>query len=129
MKYQTAKLLMLAGTALRMGYGAGSFSTPAWMVSSELAPDTHDLPEPRLLLRAFGGHQLVTGAFALAALRRPRLLRSAAALGLAIDAFDVASAVLELRARGTPDRATVGGIALSGGGVLIFGTALRALSR
>jgi hypothetical protein len=123
------RVLMLGGTALRLAYGAGSLLAPAKMVSTELAPDTHGLDDPRLLLRAFGGHQLLIGGFTLAVLRRPRLARTAARMSLLLDALDVGSALLELRARGRADQTVVGGIALSGAGVLTFAAALRALER
>lgn len=120
---------MLSGSALRIAYGAGALLAPAKMVSAEYAPDTHGLADPRLLLRAFGGHQVVTGSLAIAAVGSPRLARPAAALSLLIDAFDVGSALLELRARGQRDQTVVGGIALSGVGTLTFAAALRGLSR
>ena len=98
-----AQALMLAGSAVRIAYGAGSLLAPAKLVSRKLAPDTHRLAEPRLLLRAFGGHQLVTGCLTLAAVRSPLLARPAALLSLLIDALDVSSAALELR-RAPPAR-------------------------
>ncbi len=120
---------MLIGSAVRVAYGLGSLLSPATMVSARYAPDTHGLSEPRLLLRAFGGHQLVTGALTLASIRSARMARSAASLSLLIDAFDVASAVLELRERGTRDRTLLAGIAFSGSGILTFAAALNALSQ
>ncbi len=99
------------------------------MVSAHYAPDTHDLADPRLLLRAFGGHLLVSGCLTLAATRSERHARSATALCLLINTFDVTSTVLELRARGQIDQTIKGGVALSGAGVLTFAAALRILSR
>jgi hypothetical protein len=122
-----ARALMLAGSAGHIAYGLGSLLMPERMVSAHYAPDTHNLADPRLLLRAFGGHLLVSGCLALAATCRPRHARSAAALCLLINAFDVTSAVLELRTRGQSDQTVIGGIALSGAGVLAFATVLRAL--
>ena len=120
---------MLLGSAVRIAYGAGSLFAPAKMVSMQLAPDTHELADPRLLLRAFGGHQLVTGCLTLGAVRSPRLVRPAAALSLLIDTLDVTSAALELRARGQNDQTITGGFAISGAGIVVFATALRVLSR
>jgi uncharacterized protein YjeT (DUF2065 family) len=125
----SAQALMLAGGVVHIAYGAGSLLAPERMVSARYAPDTHDLPDPRLLLRAFGGHLLVSGCLTLAAIRTPRRARSAVALCLLINAFDVTSAILERRARGRSDQTVKGGIALSGSGVLVFAAALRALSR
>jgi hypothetical protein len=115
---------MLGGSAVRIAYGVGALLAPARMVSAGIAPDTHDLPDPRLLLRAFGGHQLVTGCVTLAAIRSRRLARRAAALSLLIDTFDVASAVLEQRARGGRDQTITGGYAISGAGMVAFAAAL-----
>jgi hypothetical protein len=121
-----AQLLLVGGSLVRIAYGVGALLAPAEMVAAQFAPDTHGLPEPRLLLRAFGGHQLVTGGLTLAATRSPQLARRAAALSLLIDAFDVTSALLELRARGHSDRQLIGGVALSGSGIVTFAAALRA---
>jgi hypothetical protein len=126
---RSARTLIFTGSAFRIVYGVGALLAPSRMVSARFAPDTHDLPDPRLLLRAFGGHQLTTGCLTLTAMRSPRLARPAALLSLLIDAFDVSSAILEQRARGHSDQTTVGGIAISGTGVIVFAAALRALAR
>jgi hypothetical protein len=99
------------------------------MAEAELAPDIDGRPEARLLLRAFGGHQLLVGALTLSSLRDRRRARAGAALSLAVDALDVASALIEWRDRGRADSAVGGGIMLSGSGVLTFAAALRALRR
>jgi hypothetical protein len=123
------RALLLAGGAVHIAYGLGSLLMPERMVSAHYAPDTHGLADPRLLLRAFGGHLLISGCLTLTAMRSPRQARSAAMLCLLINTFDVTSAILELRARGESDQTVKGGIALSGSGVLTFAAALRALSR
>lgn len=120
---------MLAGSTVHIAYGVGALLAPEKMVSAHYAPDTHDLADPRLLLRAFGGHLLVSGCLALAATGSERHARSATALCLLINTFDVTSTVLELRARGQSDQTIKGGIALSGAGVLTFAAALRILYR
>jgi hypothetical protein len=125
----SARALMLAGGTGHVIYGAVSLLAPEKMVSAHYAPDTHNLADPRLLLRAFGGHLLVSGCLVLAATRSPQHARSAAALCLLINAFDVTSTFLELRDRGQNDQTVQGGIALSGTGVLTFAAALCALSR
>jgi uncharacterized protein YjeT (DUF2065 family) len=119
---------MLAGGAVHVAYGIGSLLAPEKMVAGRYAPNTHALPDPRLLLRAFGGHLLLSGCLTLAAVRAPRHARSATTLSLLINTFDVTSAILELRARGRSDQTITGGIALSGAGVFTFAAALRALS-
>jgi hypothetical protein len=123
-----ARALMLAGGAVHIAYGAGALLTPERMVCARYAPDTHGLADPRLLLRAFGGHLVLSGTLALAARRSPRHARSAAALCLLTNALDVTSALLELRARGHGDQTVTGGIALSGAGVLAFAAAVGALN-
>jgi hypothetical protein len=125
----SARALMLAGGVGHVLYGAVSLLAPEKMVSAHYAPNTHNLADPRLLLRAFGGHLLVSGCLVLAATRSPQHARSAAALCLLINAFDVTSSLLELRDRGQSDQTVGGGIALSGTGVLTFAGALCALSR
>jgi hypothetical protein len=125
----SARALLLAGGTVHVAYGLGSLLTPERIVSARCAPDTHNLADPRLLLRAFGGHLLMSGCVTLTAMRSPRRARSAAVLCLLINSFDVTSAILELRARGRSDQTVMGGIALSGSGVLTFAAALLALSR
>jgi len=120
---------MTAGAVVHVAYGAASLIAPERMVAARFAPDTHGLAEPRLMLRAFGGHLFVSGCLALAAARSPRHARPAAGLCFLINAFDVASAVLERGARGRSDQMVVGGVALSGAGALTFAVALRALPR
>jgi hypothetical protein len=83
----------------------------------------------RLLLRAFGGHLLVSGCLTLAGTGALRHARPAAALCLLINAFDVTAAILERRTRGHRDPMTTGGIALSGSGAVVFAAALRSLSK
>lgn len=125
----SAQALILAGGAVHVAYGVGSLLAPEKMVSARYAPDTHQLPDPRLLLRAFGGHLLVSGCLALAAARSPRHAPAAASLCLLINAFDMTSAVLEMRARGQRDQTVRGGIAISGSGVINFASALCILYR
>jgi hypothetical protein len=124
----SARALMLVGSTVRIAYGVGSLLAPTRMVSAQYAPNTHDLADPRLLLRAFGGHQLVTGCLTLAATRSRRLARPATTLSLLIDTLDVVSAVLEQRARGQTDKTIIGGFAISGTGMITFAAALRRLS-
>ena len=116
---------MLIGSAVRIAYGAGALLAPARMVSAHYAPDTHELPDPRLLLRAFGGHQLVTGCLTLAATRHPKLARPAAVLSLLIDTLDVSAAALEMRARGQNDQTITVGFVISGAGIVTFAAAVR----
>jgi len=58
---------------VRIAYGIGALLAPAMMVEARYAPDTHELDDPRLLLRAFGGHQLVTGCLTLLQVAREGL--------------------------------------------------------
>jgi hypothetical protein len=121
-----ARALLLGGSAVRIAYGAGALLAPARMVSAKYAPDTHNLADPRLLLRAFGGHQLVTGCLTIAAIRSRMLARQAATLSLLIDTLDVLSAVLEQRARGECDQTIAGGYVISATGMAVFAAALCA---
>jgi hypothetical protein len=50
-------------------------------------------------------------------------------MNVLLDSVDIASAVAEVPARGGVDRTLAGGVVLSGAGVAIFATALRALGR
>jgi hypothetical protein len=126
---RSARTLMAIGSAVRIAYGTGALLAPLKMVQARYAPDTHELEDPRLLLRAFGGHQLVTGCLTLAATCSRRHARQAASLSLLIDMLDVGSAALELRTRGHVDQTVLGGIAISGSGILTFAAAYRTLTR
>ena len=88
-----------------------------------LAPDTDGLPEARLFVRGFSAHQVGVGLAGLASLRRKELAPVALALAGAIDALDIASALIEARARGTWDEDLIGGAIFSGAGL---GTAIAA---
>lgn len=124
-----ARALLLAGSSVRIAYGLGALLAPRSMVDARLAPNTHGLPDPRLLLRGFGGHQLLVGSATLLALRQDRrLARCAAMLSLMVDTFDVGSAALEQRARGECDSTVAGGYAISGAGMLAFGLATLVLA-
>lgn len=124
-----ARALLVAGGAGHIAYGVGALLAPEKMVCARCAPDTHGLADPRLLLRAFGGHLLISGCLVLAATRSRQRARSAAGLCLLINAFDVTSTLLERAVRGDSDKTVMGGIALSGTGVLTFAAAVHALSR
>ncbi len=124
-----AQALLLAGGAVHIAYGLGSLLMPERMVSARYAPDTHGLADPRLLLRAFGGHLLVSGCLTLTAVRSPRRARSVATLCMLINTFDVTCTLMERRVRGESDQTVKGGLVLSGSGAIAFGAALRALYR
>jgi hypothetical protein len=125
----TARVLMLGGGAIHIAYGLGSLLAPEQMVTRGYAPDTHELPDPRLLLRAFGGHLLISGCLMLTAIRSGShaRTRSAATLCLLLNTFDVTSTLLEWRARSRHDETITGGILLSGSGIIAFAAALRRL--
>jgi len=117
---------MLGGAAVRLAVGAGYLLASSSMASARLAPQTADRPDARLFVRGFGGHQLLIGALTLAAARARRLAGPVVALNLLIDALDMTSTALEVRARGRADRTLIGSIALSGTAIA-WGLALRTL--
>jgi len=115
-----ARWLAVVGSLVRISYGLCSLLAPEAIVAAKLAPDTSELADPRLTLRAFGGHQLVVGSLTLAAVRSRRMLRHAALLSLSIDSFDVVSAALEQRVRGKHDPTITWGYLISGAGIAAF---------
>lgn len=130
MRIVEARSLALVGSLLRGTWGAGAYAAPAAMRRLQLTGGADlDRPDARLYVRGFGAHQVLAAGFTLAALRSPRLLRPALAMNVLLDGVDVASAVVELRARGGVDRTIAGGIGISAGGAVIFAAALRALER
>jgi hypothetical protein len=117
---------MLVNSVFRLGWGLGALLAPSAMAAARLVPDTEQRPDARLFVRGFGAHQVAAAAVGVASMRWRRLERPAIALAVAIDAVDMASAVVEGRARGRMDADVVGGLALSAAGVATASAALRA---
>ncbi len=117
--------LILVNAAVRLAYGVIVALWPSRTADTRvaLAPDTDGLPEARLFVRGFSAHQVGVGLAGLASLRKKELEPVALALASAIDALDIASALVEARARGTWDEDLIGGAIFSGAGL---GTAIAA---
>jgi hypothetical protein len=82
-----------------------------------LAPNTDELPEARLFVRSFSAHQIGVALVGLVSVGRREGQPTAIALAAAIDAIDVATALLEARARDRWDADPIGGILFSGAGL------------
>jgi hypothetical protein len=117
--------LILLNAGVRLAYGVIVALWPSRTADTPvaLAPDTDGLPEARLFVRGFSAHQVGVGLAGLASLRKKDLEPVALALASAIDALDIASALVEARARGTWDEDLIGGAIFSGAGL---GTAIAA---
>jgi hypothetical protein len=128
----STRSLILLTSAVRGAWGLGAFAAPGAMRRSRLVgtdPDL-ELPDPRLYVRGFGGHQVLIAGFTIAALRSDeRMLRHGLLLSVLIDGLDIASAVGELAARRQLDPTPAAGIVFSGGGALSNIALLRALDR
>jgi hypothetical protein len=120
--------LILLNAGIRLAYGVIVALWPSASANTRLplAPDTDRLPEARLFVRGFSAHQIGVGLVGLASLRRKELQPAAAALAGAVDALDIASAVVEARARGRWDEDLVGGAIFSGAGLATALAAWRA---
>jgi hypothetical protein len=116
--------LMLVNSLFRASYGAGALFAPLKMAELKLAADTAEHPEARLFVRGFGAHQIAVAAVGLASRRWPRLEPPAAVAAIAIDAFDMISALVEARDRGQVDAELSGGLAFSAAGVATAAAAL-----
>ena len=119
--------LPAANAAIRLGYGLAVLAAPSKAVLGNvpLAPDTEELPEARLFVRGFAAHQIAVAVVGLAGLRQRRLRRTGLLLAAATDLADIASAVVEARARGRLDSDLSGGIAFSGAGLVSALVSLR----
>ena len=119
--------LIAANAAIRIGYGVAALTAPSRPVfgSVPLAPDTEEFPEARLFIRGFAAHQIAVGLVGLASSARHDLRRPGMLLAAAIDVADIASAVVEARARGRLDSDLRGGIAFSSAGLVSALAALR----
>ncbi len=117
---------MLAGSAVRLAYGAGSLFAPDWM-SGRVAPDVRGHADGRMSLRGFGGLYISVALVTMVAACRSDLARPALALNLACEVFDATAGLLEIRDRGRPDPIALGGVAMPLAGALTWTAALRRL--
>ena len=119
--------LLVANAAIRLGYGLAVLAAPSKAVLGGvlLAPDTEELPEARLFVRGFAAHQIAVAGVGLAGLGQRKLRRPGLLLAAATDLADIASAVVEARARGRLDSDLSGGIAFSGAGLVSALVSLR----
>jgi len=104
---------MIVGSVVRLGYGIGAAIAPLGMCRRRLAPSVHEMPDPRMNLRGFGGALSAIALYTLASARSPDRARSLLWLNAGTDACDAAVSLLELRARGKLDRVVVGGLAIN----------------
>ena len=121
--------MLIAGNAvIRLVYGAVALTSPSKPIRGKipLAPDTDQFPEARLFVRGFASHQIGVGLIGLVSVARRQLRGPAMALAAATDLADIASAVVEARARRHVDRDLAGGIAFSSAGLLSALLALNA---
>jgi hypothetical protein len=122
--------LLAANAAIRLGYGGAVLVAPSKpFLGLSLAPDTDELPEARLFVRAFAAHQLGVGLVGLASLRQRELRWPAMLLAAATDVADIGSALMEARGRGRLDSDLRGGIAFSAAGLVSALGALRSALR
>jgi hypothetical protein len=116
---------MLVNSLFRASYGLGALLVPSKMAELKLAADTAEHPEARLFVCGFGSHQIAVAAMGLVSRRWRRLEQPAALAAIAIDAFDMISALVEARDRGQVDADLSGGLVFSAAGVATAATALR----
>jgi hypothetical protein len=109
-----------ANAGVRLAYGIAVLIAPSRPIFGRipLAPDTERSPEARLFVRGFASHQIAVALLGFASLARPRLRRPAMELAAATDAADIASALVEKRARSRLDQDLSGGIAFSAAGLI-----------
>jgi hypothetical protein len=116
---------MLVNSLFRVSYGVGALFVPSKMAELKLAADTAEHLEARLFVRGFGAHQIAVAAVGFASRRWRRLEQPAAVAAIAIDAFDMLSALVEARGRGQVDADLSGGLVFSAAGVATAAAALR----
>jgi hypothetical protein len=117
---------MLVGSVVRLAYGSAAVFAPSAM-SGRLAPNTHDLPDPRMNLRGFGGTLSAIALYSLVTARTPERARSILWLNVVTDVYDTGVSLLELRSRGTVDRVVAGGFGLNVAGLVCWTFTARAL--
>jgi len=113
------RLPILLGSAVRLAYGSAAVIAPSAM-SGRLAPRIHDLPDPRMNLRGFGGALSAIALYTLATARTPERARSVLWLNIVTDAYDTGVSLLELRSRGTVDRVVAGGFGFNVAGLICW---------
>jgi hypothetical protein len=120
--------LVLLNSGVRLAYGVAVTLWPSGTAHKAvaLAPNTDELPPARLFVRGFSAHQIGVALVGLASLHRRELEPTAIALAGAIDSLDIASALIEARARGSWDEDLIGGTVFSAAGLASVLAAWRA---
>ncbi|HEX4116785.1 MAG TPA: hypothetical protein VHY18_13025 [Solirubrobacteraceae bacterium] len=121
------RTLIVTNAAIRVGYGLAALFAPSTPLfgTVPLAPDTEQFPEARLFVRGFAAHQIAVGVLGIASLARRELRRPAMILAAVTDSADIASAVIEAKARRRTDADLSGGIAFSASGLISALLAMR----
>ena len=121
------RLLLVIGSLLRCGVGAGYLAAPEAMAGSKLAPDIRGHPDGRMSTRGFGALHLGVALATLRAAARRQACREVAALNLACALGDTAATLLERRDRGAWDRVVLGSVPIDVIDVAWWTNALRYL--
>lgn len=121
------RTLIVANAAIRVGYGIAALFRPSTPLfgTVPLAPDTEQFPEARLFVRGFAAHQIAVGVLGIASLAHSELRRPAMLLAAVTDSADIASAVIEAKARRRTDADLGGGIVFSASGLISALLAVR----
>ena len=106
----TGRLLLAAGSLVRLAVGAGYLAGPEWMARKELAPDIRGHPDGRMSTRGFGALHVGIAIGTLRAAARNQGCREAALLNLGCALGDTTATLLERRARGRWDAVVAGSV-------------------
>jgi hypothetical protein len=111
--------LVGVNAVVRLGYGLPALASPSKPAFGKvpIAPDTDELPEARLFVRAFAAHQIAVALVGVAGVVQPGLRRPGMLLAATTDLTDIASALVEASARGRLDSDLRGGIVFSAAGL------------
>jgi hypothetical protein len=107
---------MLVNIGFRVAYGIGGLLSPPAMARLQMAPDTPERPDARLIVRGFSAHQIGVALLGVAGLRWRRFQQPAALAAVAIDVADMLAALVEAVARRHLDRDLTGGLVFSAAG-------------
>lgn len=106
----TGRVLLAAGSLLRLGVGIGYLAAPEAMASHRVAPDIRGHPDGRMSTRGFGALHLGVAVGTLRAAARNNGCREVAVLNLVCALGDTVATLLERRDRDRWERVVLGSL-------------------
>lgn len=123
---RTARVLMVAGSTVRLSYALGLLLAPHAMNKAQLAASTRGNPIATMTTRAFGAVHANLALLTLRAAFLDRDIKMAAGLNFGCDLGDNIATLLEWRDGELSGGAAAASVALQSAGMATWATVLRA---